>query len=89
MKKKYRRVECENLLKRKFFTTPSWAIYGGEAGFYDWGPLGAALKNNVEQLWRKHFIIEEDMLEISAVCMTPHEVLKTSVSLVYSLGRAM
>jgi len=66
------------LLKRKFFYTPSFDIYGGVAGFYDFGPLGSALKANLEAQWRKHFILEEDMLELTCTCMTLSDVLKTS-----------
>jgi glycyl-tRNA synthetase len=66
------------LLKRKFFYTQSFEIYGGVSGLYDFGPLGAALKANVESKWRKHFIMEDDMLEMSCTCMTPAEVLETS-----------
>ena len=42
--KKYKRKEVEDLLKRKFFVVPSFEIYGGVAGFFDFGPLGSALK---------------------------------------------
>jgi glycyl-tRNA synthetase len=76
--KKYRRREVEDLLKRKFFVTPSFEIYGGVSGFYDFGPLGSAVKNNVESLWRQHFVLEEDMLEVGCTCLTYSEVLKTS-----------
>lgn len=31
-------------MKRKFFVVPAFEIYGGVAGFYDYGPLGSALK---------------------------------------------
>lgn len=48
------------------------------AGLYDYGPVGCAIKNNVEQFWREHFIIEEDMFEISATCLTPDCVLRAS-----------
>ena len=72
------RKECEDLLKRKFFFTQSFEIYGGVAGLYDYGPLGSALKSNVEKLWRDFFVLEEDMLELTCSCITPHEVLKTS-----------
>jgi glycyl-tRNA synthetase len=34
------RVETENLLKRRFFITPSFEIYGGVGGLYDYGPPG-------------------------------------------------
>ena len=39
--KKYKRKECENLLKQKFFYVPSFEIYGGVSGLYDYGPLGS------------------------------------------------
>ena len=71
---------CEDLLKRKFFYTQSFEIYGGVSGFYDFGPLGSAFKANLESQWRKHFILEEDMLELTCTCMTLSDVLKTSVS---------
>ena len=45
---------------------------------YDYGPLGSALKANVEQQWKNHFILEEDMLELTCTCMTLSDVLKTS-----------
>ncbi len=37
---------------------------GGCAGFYTYGPPGAALKANIIALWRRHFVIEENLLEI-------------------------
>lgn len=76
--KKYKRKDVEDLLKRKFFTVPSFEIYGGVAGFFDYGPLGCAVKNNIEQLWRNHFVLEEDMLEIGCTSLMLGEVLKTS-----------
>nr|CEL67199.1 TPA: TRNA synthetase Gly, related [Neospora caninum Liverpool] len=72
------RSQCENLLKRRFFVVPSYEIYGGVGGLYDFGPPGCALKSAVEQLWRQHFVLAEDMLEVSGPCLTPHIVLKTS-----------
>ena len=72
---------CEDLLKRKFFYTQSFEIYGGVSGFYDFGPLGSSLKANLEAQWRKHFILEEDMLELTCTCITLSDVLKTSVSI--------
>lgn len=48
------------------------------SGLYDYGPLGSALKTNIENLWRQHFILEDDMLELTCTNMTLGEVLKTS-----------
>ena len=75
---KYKRRDVEDLMKRKFFTVPSFEIYGGVAGFFDYGPLGCAVKNNIEQLWRQHFVLEEDMLEIGCTNLMLGEVLKAS-----------
>jgi len=76
---KYKREEVDNVLNRRFFVIPSYQIYGGIAGFFDYGPPGCALKNNIESFWREHFILEENMLELCGPCLTPEVVLKTSV----------
>jgi glycyl-tRNA synthetase len=60
------RKDMEDLLIRKFFLTQAFEIYGGVAGLYDFGPLGSSLKTNVEALWRNHFVLEEDMLEVTS-----------------------
>ena len=75
---KYDRVGVENVMKRRFFVVPAFEIYNGVAGLYDYGPTGCALKNHIEQFWREHFILEENLLEISGTCLTPEVVLKTS-----------
>lgn len=36
-----------NTLERKLFFVPSFKIYGGVAGLYDYGPPGCAVKQNV------------------------------------------
>ncbi|KAK7225874.1 hypothetical protein V2G26_013877 [Clonostachys chloroleuca] len=72
------KVLLEAMLKRRLFYTPSFEIYGGVAGLYDYGPPGCALQANIIDQWRKHFILEEDMLEVDCTVLTPHEVLKTS-----------
>ena len=41
--------------------------------------IGCAIKNNILKLWRDHFILEEDMLEIATTCITPYPVFKASV----------
>jgi glycyl-tRNA synthetase len=71
-------VLLEDLCKRRFFFTPSFSIYGGVAGLYDLGPPGCAMKANMESQWRQHFIIYDNMFEISCTCLTPEQVLKTS-----------
>jgi glycyl-tRNA synthetase len=68
----------ESMLRRRMFYTPSFEIYGGVAGLYDYGPPGCSLQANIVEQWRKHFVLEEDMLEVDCSVLTPHEVLKTS-----------
>lgn len=74
----FSRDALESVLKRRFFYAPSFEIYGGVSGLYDYGPPGCALQANLIDVWRKHFILEEDMLEVDCTMLTPHEVLKTS-----------
>lgn len=72
------RAVVDSLLRRRLFYTPSFEIYGGVSGLFDYGPPGCALQANVVDIWRKHFVLEEDMLEVDCTMLTPHEVLKTS-----------
>ena len=72
------RAIVESTLRRRLFYTPSFEIYGGYAGLFDHGPPGCALQANVIDLWRKHFVLQEDMLEVDCPAVTPHDVLKTS-----------
>ncbi|KAL4921403.1 hypothetical protein BDW62DRAFT_208402 [Aspergillus aurantiobrunneus] len=64
------RTLFEFLLKRRLFYT--------DRGLYDYGPPGCALQSNVVDLWRKHFVVQEDMLELDCTILTPEEVFKTS-----------
>lgn len=72
------RSELEDLCKRRFFFRPGSEIYGGVSGFFTYGPPGCALKANIIQQWRKHFIIEEQMMEIEDTNIMPYPVLKAS-----------
>jgi glycyl-tRNA synthetase len=74
----FNRVKLEELLRKRFFYAPAFSIYGGVAGLYDYGPPGCALQANILNLWRQHFVLEEQMLEVDTTVMTPHDVLKTS-----------
>lgn len=49
-----------SLCKRRGFVYPSSEIYGGLQGFYDFGPLGVEMKNNLKQLWWKWMTREHD-----------------------------
>ena len=54
-----------SLCKRRGFIFQSSDIYGGLESTYDYGPLGAELKNNIKQLWW------QDMVTSRPRCATP------------------
>jgi glycyl-tRNA synthetase len=66
------------LAKRRGFFWNSNEIYGGSAGFYDYGPLGSQLENNLVVLWRELFVIQEGCAEISTPVITPEKVFEAS-----------
>jgi glycyl-tRNA synthetase len=72
------RAILDSMLRRRLFYTPSFEAYGGIAGLFDYGPPGCSLQANIIEAWRKHFVLEEDMLELDCTALTPHAVLKTS-----------
>jgi len=66
------------LAKRRGFFFPSSGAYGGVAGFYTYGPEGAALKRHVEDAWRERFSVREDNLELDAPTIMPEPVFEAS-----------
>ncbi len=62
-----------SLCKRRGFVYPSSEIYGGFGGFWDFGPLGVEVKNNLKSLWWKNFVTNrEDVFGVdSAIIMNP------------------
>ncbi|HXF44158.1 MAG TPA: glycine--tRNA ligase [Candidatus Paceibacterota bacterium] len=62
-----------SLAKRRGFIYPGSEIYGGFAGFYDYGPLGTELKFNVKQSWWRTVVqLRDDVVGISsAIVMNP------------------
>ena len=68
-----------SLCKRRGFIYQGSEIYGGLAGTWDYGPLGVALKKNIENLWWKRFVLDrEDMYGIDAAILMNQEVWKAS-----------
>ncbi|TEU15034.1 MAG: glycine--tRNA ligase, partial [Hadesarchaea archaeon] len=70
--------EVMELAKRRGFIWPSFEIYGGMAGFYDFGPLGSLLKNKIIQKWREFYVVREGFFEIDSPSVVPEEVLRAS-----------
>ncbi len=71
--------EITSLAKRRGFIFPGSEIYGGLAGFWDYGPLGVELKNNIKREWWKSMVYErEDVVGIDASIIMNPEVWKAS-----------
>jgi glycyl-tRNA synthetase len=49
-----------SLCKRRGFVFQASEIYGGLGGFYDYGPLGVEIVNNLKQEWWKAMVREHD-----------------------------
>ncbi|MCJ7740348.1 glycine--tRNA ligase [Candidatus Microgenomates bacterium] len=62
-----------SLCKRRGFVFQGSEIYGGFGGFWDFGPLGVAVKNNIKNLWWRYFVtVREDVFGLdSAIIMNP------------------
>ena len=70
--------DLAELAKRRGFFFPSNEAYGGTAGFYTYGPEGAALKRNLEDTWRDIFVREEGHMELEAPTVMPEAVFEAS-----------
>ena len=67
-----------SLCKRRGFIWPSFELYGGVAGMYDYGPLGCSLRNNIVEVWRSIYKGREGFVEIDSETVNPREVFKAS-----------
>ncbi len=65
-------------LERGFFTSSS-EIYGdAPAGFWDYGPLGVAMKRKFVELWRRELVRRDGMIEIDGSQILSKSVFKAS-----------
>lgn len=71
-------ADLMSLCKRRGFIWPSFEIYGGVAGMYDYGPLGCSLRNNIVDVWRAIYKGREGFIEIDSETVNPREVFKAS-----------
>jgi glycyl-tRNA synthetase len=58
-----RMEDLVSLCARRGFIFPSSEIYGGINGFWDYGPLGTELKNNLKALWWQRVVREHPDVE--------------------------
>lgn len=74
--RKYDRISA--IARQRGFIWPSSELYGGIAGFFDYGHVGSLLKHNIENAWRRVFIVEEGMQEIETPNIMPDKVFEAS-----------
>ena len=71
--------ELVSLCKRRGFIFQGSEIYGGLQGFYDYGPLGVELKNNIKAAWWRANVYERDDMEgLDASIIMHRDVLRHS-----------
>lgn len=72
-------ADMATFCKRKGFVYPDAEIYGGMAGFWDYGPLGVELKGNIKKEWWKTFVQQrEDVFGIDGAIITSAKVWQAS-----------
>lgn len=71
--------ELATFCKKKGFVFQAAEIYGGMAGFFDFGPLGVELKNNIKSTyWKKFVTRREDVFGQDGSIITNPKVWKAS-----------
>jgi glycyl-tRNA synthetase len=67
------------LAKRRGFVFGSGDIYGGLSGFWDYGPLGVELKQNIKRLWwRANVHLRDDVVGLDSALIMPTAVWNAS-----------
>ena len=68
-----------SLCKRRGFVFPSSEIYGGFNGVWDYGPLGAELRNNIKAAWWRDFVHKrEDVVGLDSGILASPRVWEAS-----------
>ncbi len=68
-----------SLAKRRGFVFQSSEIYGGQAGAWDYGPLGIELKNRIQRLWWKEMTqLHDEIVGLDAAIIMYPKVWEAS-----------
>ena len=71
--------EINNLALRRDLFFPSAEIYSSAlAGFWEFGPVGQAVRRRLVDLWRKELVEKEGMVEIDGAQILPEAVFEAS-----------
>ena len=65
-------------LKRRGIVYPAFELYGGVAGLFDYGPVGARILRLVKNTWLQHWLSKGNIVEIDSPTITPRAVLEAS-----------
>ena len=71
--------EINNLALRRALYFQSAEIYSSApSGFWEFGPIGAAIRRRIVDFWRKELVEKENMVEVDGAQILPEEVFKAS-----------
>ncbi|NPA75048.1 MAG: glycine--tRNA ligase [Euryarchaeota archaeon] len=72
------RAKINDIAKRRGIFWGAYEIYGGVAGLYDYGPIGAMLKKNILDLWVEEFVFKDGLMLVDAPALGPEMVYRAS-----------
>ena len=68
-----------SLCKRRGFVYQASEIYGGQAGAWDYGPLGVDFKRNIQNAWWKEMTqLHDDVVGLDSAIFQHHTTWKAS-----------
>ncbi len=67
-----------SLASRRAIILAAFNIYGDIGGFYDYGPIGTRIANNIMREWRSAFIESLGNLEVETTLIAPSVVFEAS-----------
>ena len=71
--------EIASFCKRKGIVFPNSEIYGGLAGFYDYGPIGVEMINNIKKVWWEEIVHKNrNVVGINGAVITHPKVWEAS-----------
>lgn len=71
-------IDQEEIAKRRGLYFPSFGIYGGVSGLYDYGPYGSRIRDNIIRIWKQMMLSEGNIAEYDGTAITQVSVLKAS-----------
>lgn len=71
--------EVINVCKRRGIIFQSSEVYGGYAGFFDYGPLGVELRNNIKKAWWRDMVHRrDDVVGLDSTIISSPQVWRAS-----------